>query len=141
MRAILIDPAAKSVSIIDHPATLDGLRATIDCEKVEAVGLLPGETLWINEEGLLAEHPGPFFQIAAATPMAGRGVVLGSDDRGETVASRLAVDFLFSALDFPDIELIGWRNLDGIVETAFGPMPMVGTEPIFQPCAPEQEDR
>jgi len=100
---------------------------------IEAVALAERECMWIDEEGLLAEPHQPLFQIGPHT-IAGRALCLGLDHKGDVRASRLPVDALFAAVVFrPDLELKGWKKLDGstIVETAFGPMPLFGDEPIF----------
>lgn len=120
--------------MIDHPGTLEALYATIGCTTVQAIGLTEGEMLWCDEEALLRDDPGPFFQLHASTPIAGKAVALGEVD-GEIVDCGLRVDLIWNAISFPDIKLVGWSELDGsqIVETPLGPMPVIGREPIFAP--------
>jgi len=133
MRAILIDPEEMTIGVIDHPGTADALQDTIGCRIVEAVQLSRNEDIWLNEEGLLLEPHKPLFRIGPHM-IAGRAVVLGLNASRDTCATRLPLFAVIAAVEFlPDLELKGWRHVEGVGETPFGPMPVFGSEPIFGP--------
>jgi hypothetical protein len=85
MRALLIDPIARTVKHVETSGTmfdkggLPGLLTLLECKEVTAVDLpLPSEVLYLDYEGLL--KPNYYFQIFAANqPFAGRGLILGLD--------------------------------------------------------------
>lgn len=143
MRAILIDPEAQTVEVIDHGGTLEALRETIGCSLVERVALLPGENLWTDEESLLKEPHGPLFQLGGDTHIAGKSVIFGENEAGQTIATALALAFVREQIVFqPDLCLVGWDELDGstTMETALGPMPVFGIKPRFGPRPKPDEE-
>lgn len=131
MRGILIDPATKTISEIDHAGSLQALYTTLGCAQVERVALAPLEYVWVDEEGLLKPDAGPFFQIGPNIPMAGKALCLGDDDEGGIRECRLPLWILQLSVSFPDLALVGWEQTEGIEQTAIGPMPFIQRLPIF----------
>ena len=95
MRAILIDPVAKTVTDVETSGKLesiDGLPGIYELLKVEIIPAvtLPVEshveTLFLDDEGLL--KPNHFFRMYGyVQPFAGRGLVLGTDGEGDSVST------------------------------------------------------
>ena len=83
MRAIKIDPVAKTVTEIEltqNPnETLQELYDLIGCDLVELVQLDRDIIMAIDEEGKLKEIKGGFTFLGWGTVIAGTGIVLGGD--------------------------------------------------------------
>lgn len=88
----LIDPRAQRITRIELPngtsrENLDAMYKAIGCSLVEVV-YMNGERdgVFVDEEGLL-KMPTEFFYIKDFhQPLAGRGIVLGCDEDGETTS-------------------------------------------------------
>lgn len=92
MRAILIDPFAKSVSQIDidKKDVLGGLYAAMQCGTIDLVryGKLD---VFVDDEGLMKDGQKFFKLIDGHQPLAGRAVILESDDEGDSIATDVSV--------------------------------------------------
>lgn len=103
VRAILIDPFACKVTEVEHDASdFRGIYALLSHE-VHPVStftaaysdmLRPGEAIFVDDNGLL-NNPLRFFLFAGYhQPLAGKGLILGSDHEGETVGATSALLFI-----------------------------------------------
>jgi hypothetical protein len=128
MRGILIDPNTKTVTGItgnfsDYKLiqrTVGGLFTVVD--------LGNGETLYLDDEGLLKAEPGPFFNILPyPQPLAGVGLILGTDENGETVSTKLTVPAVTARASFPNLRFTGFTH-----ETTTVKHPLFGDEAV--PC-------
>lgn len=113
VKALLIDPYRGTITEVDHDADdyrniyawLSGVgdptkvgdpqtnppHTVDDFEAFYARGQLPeGDAIFIDGEGML-KGPVAFF-LFDGQPLAGRGLVLGSDNQGETQACKLTFD-------------------------------------------------
>ena len=83
MRAIKIDPVAKTITEIKHAQkpneTLQELYNLIGCDLVELVQLDRGIIMAIDEEGKRKEIKGGFTFPGWGTVIAGTGIVLGGN--------------------------------------------------------------
>jgi len=81
MRAILIDPVTSAVTEIDIDGSLQSMYDAIGCDLVEAVRCDNGDTLWLDEEGLIYHkgHGGFVYydSVQRENVLAGRGLILG----------------------------------------------------------------
>jgi hypothetical protein len=65
--------------------------------------LQPGEAILVDDNGLL-NSPVRFFKFAGyAQPLAGKGLILGSDAEGDTSAATSKLDTIKSAVMFADV--------------------------------------
>lgn len=93
MKAILIDPREMDVTEIDVPlegGNYGAIAEALQCELFTVAQYLnsEGDALFCDDEGML-HHPEHFFMFNG-TPLAGRGLVLGSDEEGETTPPAAA---------------------------------------------------
>jgi hypothetical protein len=113
MRGILIDPTAKSVTEVDFTGDYKQIYKLCGFGYFECFEIAPGHTLFVDEEGLLKEN-NDFFQVnvkISALPhsFAGKGLVLGLDDSGESVGSELSVEDIAEKVKFfEDGEVVGY---------------------------------
>ena len=89
MKAFLIDPASRSIAEIEikfdeKGSTLRAMYAALDCRLVDVATIraLPGNDVWIDDEGLFIEDQSFFALAGNDTPYAGKALVLSCDREG-----------------------------------------------------------
>lgn len=89
MKAILIDPHARTVTEVQHDGTLEGIYRAIGADCVCTVSLGGRDAIFLDDDGLFREGQ-EFFAIGKyPNPLAGRGLVLGCDAEGESTAPKV----------------------------------------------------
>jgi hypothetical protein len=140
MRAILINPFAKTVSEVEFDGNWRSISAWLDCEIFTIIRLARYETLFIDDEGLLTDKPQAFFAWQGyPQPLAGRGLILGEDDEGETVATDLTIDEVRARVTFPAVEVVGW--LPATSSEAGDSFVVRGPHPVFEPTNPTEASK
>lgn len=142
MRAILIDPEAKTISEFDLPTGYEHILSTIDAELFTGVDL--GEvaekgdiTMYVDDEGHL--HPGKAVFFIAGHAIAGKGVVTLTDEEGETVAlpPSVSVEQIQAQVEFSEQESTGefGPSSEGYIDhPLFGRMfQVIGGQPVLAP--------
>lgn len=98
-RAFLIDPVARSL----EPVNVDGFRSiqeVIGCDTFTAAYLENGDVIYVDDEGLF-KGPTSFFLVEGyPQPLAGRGIVVGTDAEGNDVPPKTTEEWLRENLDF-----------------------------------------
>jgi hypothetical protein len=106
IKAILIDSTAQEVREIEIENKLEAYYAAIGCNTIDAVypGELEGrDVVYVDDNGLL-DGPQHFFHLAGfPTPLAGNGLVIGTDDEGESVDAATPVDQVRQGVMFKDL--------------------------------------
>lgn len=102
MRAYLIDPTEKTVVEIDYDGDFRSIYTLIEAELFAAVFLNTNQDcVYIDDEGLL--KPNTFFQIQGyPNPLAGKGLVLGTNAEGESIEPSLNLSWLRLNVSFPN---------------------------------------
>lgn len=90
MKAILIDPTCNMVSEVSYSGDYEEIYKLIDCDTFTCVDLGEGETLYLDDEGLFKNETYLFQMKGAHQPFAGKGLILGTDEEGETIATKLS---------------------------------------------------
>jgi Domain of unknown function (DUF3846) len=105
MRAIVIDPAARTVEEIDTDGSLASLQEVVGgC--IEYVAVHDNHHCYVNEEGLL-EQPEHFFMFDGGhQPLAGRGIILSSTPEGDEAPCGLPLDWVSQRVSFMDREAV-----------------------------------
>lgn len=101
MRAILIDPETREVSEVEiDPTSLDDYYRLIGCDCFTAVTIDDqGTTVYVDDEGLF-KGPSVFFLIKGyPQPLAGRGLVVGTDAEGNTIEPSVSIDWVTDNVD------------------------------------------
>lgn len=107
MKAILINTRKRTVSEIQVENAYPDINKAIGCSTI-TVGTEWEEggkrdTLFVDDEGLLVSG-NPCFRIEGGhQPFAGCGVILGTNDEGESVDASLTVDEVR--------DMVVWTNL------------------------------
>jgi hypothetical protein len=114
MRAILIDPVAKTVTEVEHTDDYRDIYKHLECDLFTVVGIDEVDSVFIDDEGLLKDEPGPFFALAGyPQPLAGRGLILGCDEEGESIAARMSLDEARAMVSFPEAKFRGFEYSEG----------------------------
>lgn len=137
MRAILIDPTTQTIVEVDYDnSSYKNIYKLIDAEPFTTLDIKPNESIYLDDEGLLRDPPKPLFAWADyRQPLAGKGLILGFDDEGETVATKVTLAYVKSMVRWlPDMEL---KRFDAIpdgaktVHPVLGEVSVIGARPVF----------
>ena len=96
MKAILIQPQQESVRHISYDGDSKSIYRILQCTTYEAIYPFDnGDTLWIDEEGLLKES-NYAFNLKADNPkfnqtIMGSAMILGTDAEGESIECKSKV--------------------------------------------------
>lgn len=89
IKAILIDPFTETVSRVTLVDTkLQTFRTLLDCDIITMAGLADGVDMILDDEGLLKDSKSQaYFKMGInSQPFAGKALVVGTDDEGNTVS-------------------------------------------------------
>jgi len=115
MKAYLIDPFEMTISEVNYSGNYEEIYKLIDCKYFDCVNLgRTGDTIYIDDEGLINGKQQEFFKVKGyPTPLAGYGLVLGSDEEGDSVEPKISLEELRELVSFDvSIEFL-WENLNG----------------------------
>lgn len=137
MRGILIDPISRTVTEVDHKNDYRDIYRLIEATDFNAVAINDpcNHCIYVDGESLLVDEPGPFFQWKGYhQPIAGKGLILRTDEGGDSQDATFTLEFVRHMVTWPDIEFVGFEQIpDGTtIETAFGKMIVIGSTPIFR---------
>jgi len=100
MRAILIDPKARTVTKIDSPLRSRDLRKLLQCSTFDVVRLGVHDDLFVDDEGML-RNPSAFFRIRGyGAAIAGRAVLCRHDSDGHSAPATWPLKLVRSLVSF-----------------------------------------
>ena len=105
MKALFIDPTDETIRFISYDGDYKSIYRILGCRTFEAVYPFDnGDTLWIDEEGLLKDSNFA-FNIRADNPkfnqtIMGKALVLGTDAEGESIECKTTLEDLKSRISF-----------------------------------------
>ncbi len=113
MKAFLIDPAAKTVTEVEYSGDWKDIYTLTDCDCFTTVDIDGANTMFLDDEGLLKGYRDDFFAYGPdCPPLAGKALVLGYDEEGETVAPTVTLEEITSQ--------VIWMNMDEAIERSSG---------------------
>ena len=99
MRAILIDPVARSFTEVDYNGDWKTISKHLGCELFDIVFTELGD-VYVDDESLFVPDK-KFFMIEGCQPLAGRGLVFGRvDDEGDTTPATVSIEELEQKVRF-----------------------------------------
>lgn len=93
MKAILIDPVEQTIEMVDRDfADFREIQRTIECSAFTTAGYIGTDCVYCDDEGLL--KPNLMFTLMDhyPQPLAGKIVILGTDDEGDSTDVSLTED-------------------------------------------------
>ena len=92
MQAILIDPFTETIELVDYSGDYKDIYTLLECDLFATVYIDDCDTIYVDDEGLYQE-PQRFFQYKGMPqPLAGRGLILGTDEEGDSTDCLLTVE-------------------------------------------------
>lgn len=134
MRAILINSEAETVTQVEHSGDYRDIYRLCGFDTFTTLDLGDGETLYIDDEGLL-KNPEHFFALVGPDfrfdqLLAGNGLILATNDEGESVGSTLALDLVRQNVRFKRASVAGWTEPRSY-DVPGGGFVIEGARPIF----------
>ena len=86
MQAFLIDPVAKTVTPVEYSGNFHDIYKLTDCDTFDVARLNHGDGIYIDDDGLFKDNQSFFVHADYPQPLAGKGLVLGVDDQGDSAA-------------------------------------------------------
>ena len=130
MKSILIDPEKRAITEFEYDGSMQGIYETIDATCFDAVRLNnEGDVVYVDDEGLYNSR-NYWAYGDYPHPIAGKGMVLGTDYEGESVAPRattvesleLSVRFITTATALAMAEELDAQNRTYMEEHPDGPV-------------------
>ena len=105
MRAYLIDPINKEISVVDYNGDYQMINELINSQRgFDAVyGFRNEDTLYVDDEGLLLKENHAFeftYDNGHTQPLMGKALVLGTDAEGESIECKTTLENLKSRISF-----------------------------------------
>lgn len=140
IKGLLINPENKTITPVVLTDDYRDIYGLIDARTFDVVRLDDGDGIYLDDEGLLKDEPGPFFGLKGyGQPIAGKGLVLGSDDEGETQNVKITLEALTELVTWPEVRLTGFKMSEGYTEhPVLGKAWTIRNEAQFEPKKEEQ---
>lgn len=128
VKGILIDPFACTVTEVEHDASgIEGIYKLISHESMPVTcftcaysgALASGDAVFVDDEGLFKNSDRFFLLPGNPQPLAGKGLVLGSNTRGNSVAAKTPLDFLNDYVRF--LRVVGRIQDERLLESTDEP--------------------
>lgn len=115
MRAILIDPYAQTISEVEHDGDYKQIYELIGAGTFDLVRVDRTNAIYIDDEGLLtADDNTRYFGLKGyGQPIAGKGLMLGADEMGETIAATLTKEEVEALVEWPKVRFTGMTTKEG----------------------------
>jgi len=85
MKSFLIDPEHNAITEFEYDGSMQGIYETIDATMFDAVRINDVDVVYVDDEGLYNSN---FYWAYGEYPhpIAGKGMVLGTDNQGESIS-------------------------------------------------------
>jgi len=101
MKAILIDVKTQEIKEVEHDDTLQNIYALIDCRAFDLVRIDDVNSIFVDDEGILKDNL--YFEYSVSDrvfQLAGNGLVLGVDNKGNSISATLTVEDVEGKVNF-----------------------------------------
>ncbi len=115
MKAFLIDPYLKEITEVDYSGNFKQICTLIHADlKVRSFTAATfnkhGDTFYIDDEGLFRENIQFFEHYGYPQPLAGYGLVLGSNAAGESIEPTVTLEELKEVITWENEYTVGLRG-------------------------------
>ena len=115
MKAYLIDPFAKEVSEVEHDGDFKQIYKFIDAEAFDCAHLANTDVIFVDDMGLTKDEQAFFAFVGYTQILAGKGLVLGTNEEGDTVEPKFSLDDVRSRVHWagpPKVQVLGITLVD-----------------------------
>lgn len=103
MKAILINSKTKEIKEVEMGKDYKEIYSQLECEMFQiGTELAEQDAIYVDEEGLMNGTDVFFVYEGAHQPFAGNGLILGTDDEGESVSCKIKLDEVKNKVKFYD---------------------------------------
>lgn len=127
MFAILIDPSAKTITPTELSSDFRDISKQLQCNLFTSLRLNDSAVMFLDDEGLFKESPSLFKLRDYPSPLAGRALVVGTDEEGETQPCPLTLEEVQSLISWFPGRLVGFERT---VKT-HGKLTILSHRPLF----------
>lgn len=140
VKAILIDPFTQEVKEVEHDAddyrNIHRLLST-ESNKVhsfDVVRIDDTNAIFLDDNGLYVENQAYVLWDGYHQPLAGKCLILGCDEEGETIGTTLTESEVSAKVRMTDrIRCVDFEDFEGVEDhPIFGKMTVIGHRPIFE---------
>jgi hypothetical protein len=101
MKAYLIDPFTQQVTQVEYNGDYHQIYKLIDCDTFDVARINnQGDGIFIDDEGLFKEEQMFFKYSSYPNPLAGKGLILGTDKQGNSIEPRISLQEAIDSVDF-----------------------------------------
>lgn len=100
MKAYLIDPYEQSVSEVEYNGDYNQIYKLIDATTFDVARIADGDSIYIDDDGLSKDWQEFFMHEDYGNPLAGKGLVLGCNDEGDSTEPACTLEQLREQVSF-----------------------------------------
>lgn len=94
IKGILINPFDETIKEVVYAGDFKEIYSLVDCRTFDCVMIDSKNDMYIDDEGLLVENQRYFRVLELGVNYAGKALVLGYDDEGETISTTLTLQMV-----------------------------------------------
>tara|TARA_R110001606_G_C14974028_1_gene603541 strand:- start:167 stop:517 length:351 start_codon:yes stop_codon:yes gene_type:complete len=94
MKGILINPLDKTIKEVVYTGDFREIYDLVDCRTFDCVMVDSENDMYIDDEGLYVDDQKYFRMVELGANYAGKALVLGHDDEGETISTTLTLQMV-----------------------------------------------
>ena len=100
-KAILIDPTNQTITEVEWNGDFHHIYNLIDCDTYDVARInAEGDGIFVDDEGLFKEQQAFFWHSDYPQPLAGKGLILGCDEEGESVVPHTTLEEVTNKVRF-----------------------------------------
>lgn len=103
MKAILIDPFEETVKEIEYNGDFKHIYELIGADCFDAVRISREDSIFVDDNGLMNNPTHFFMHEGYPNPLAGKGLILGCDENGDSISPVTTVEEVRSKVKFANI--------------------------------------
>lgn len=143
LKGILIDPVAQTVTAVNVPRGYKNIYPFLSdppnglsVDRFTVVTLGHNDALYVDDEGLLKDPRYFFLWRGFPQPLAGRGLILGTDSEGESTDAAIDLSTARRSVVFTEMSVKGFHTTEQTSPS--GESFCIRTEPVFGPAKNEE---
>lgn len=99
--AILVDPFARTIEEVTWNGDFHHIYDLIECDTFDCARIgRDGDSFYVDDDGLFKEEQAFFWNAGYPQPLAGKSLLMGTDENGESVSPKLSLEQVRSTTKF-----------------------------------------